>query len=267
MKPSKFVLNCMTLIYLVHCGGIKANEKLTVAFGEVLAPWVLAGDNKGIIIEIFESAVAPLGYEVTPIYLPYARRINAYQMGLVDVASDMNPNTIKGHNLVGFFSDIAYSYENFAFSLHKRNFHFTHMDQLKNYSLLSWQDAAIHLGAEYAKMVKNHPHYSETFDQYNQVKMLFLERYDVVQMDAQIFAYYRAKISESNDKISIQQVDRFPLFGASPNGFMFRTKKLRDAFNEQLTHLKTSGEYANIFARYSMDSAKTAIQAPELPIN
>ncbi|WP_340677611.1 transporter substrate-binding domain-containing protein [Paraglaciecola sp.] len=245
------MMTCLTVIYITCSSGTKAAEKLTVAFGEVLAPWVLAESNKGIIIEIFESAVRPMGFEVEHVYLPYARRINAYQNGLVDVTSDINLNTIQGHALKGFFSDIAYTYENFAFSLHKRHFNFSHMNELKKHSLLSWQDAAIHLGAEYAQMVKSHAQYSETFDQSNQVKMLFLERYDVVQMDAQIFAYYRAKIAGSDGVDTTQRVDSFPLFGDSPNGFMFRTKKMRDDFNVQLKKLKQTGEYAEIFARYT----------------
>ena len=125
------------------------------------------------------------------------------------------------------------------------------MNDLKNHSLLSWQDAAVHLSGEYAQMVKNHPRYSETFDQSNQVKMLFLGRYDVVQMDAQIFAYYRAKIAGSGAVDTTQQVDSFPLCGASHNGFLFRTKKMRDDFNLQFDLLKNTGEYGRIFTRYT----------------
>jgi polar amino acid transport system substrate-binding protein len=261
MKSGRSTLTCLAVMYLTHSNGVKAAEKLTVAFGEVLAPWVLSKSNKGIIVEIFESAVRPMGFAVDHVYLPYARRINSYQNGLVDVTSDINPSTIEGHDLKGFFSDIAYTYENFAFSLHKRNFKFTQMNDLKKYSLLSWQHAAVHLGGEYAQMVKNHPRYSETFDQSNQVRMLFLQRYDVVQMDAYIFDYYRAKIAGSKGVDTTQQVDSFPLFGASPNGFMFRTKKMRDDFNVQLEHLKQTGEYARIFARYTAESRRSL--APE----
>ena len=250
MHSKKVILASVLVGFLAGGTNLQAAEKLTVAFGEILAPWVLADSDKGIIIDIFEEAVEPLGFAVEPVYLPYARILSAYKNGLVDVVSDINLNTIQGHHLEGYFSDIAYSYENFAFSLHKRQFNFTHMDQLRDHSLLSWQDAAIHLGDEYAEMVNKHPQYSETFDQSIQVKMLFLERYDVVQMDKQIFAYYRAKIASSNDVDTSQKVDSFPLFGASPNGFMFRTKKLRDDFNQQLAHLKQTGQYQLIFERY-----------------
>ena len=83
---------------------------------------------------------------------PYARRINAYKTDEVDVVSDMNLNTINEHGLKGYLSDTAYAYENFAFSLHKNNFEFNELKDLKNHSLLSWQDAAIHLGEAYANI-------------------------------------------------------------------------------------------------------------------
>ncbi|WP_339724202.1 transporter substrate-binding domain-containing protein [uncultured Paraglaciecola sp.] len=227
-----------------------SGEKITVAFGEVLAPWVIVDTNQGIIVDLFEAAMAPLGYEVDHYYLPYARRTKAYQVGDVDVVSDMNLNSIEQYDLQGYFSDIAYSYENFAFSLHKNNYHFTQLNDLKNHSLLSWQDAIVHLGKEYAMMASNNPRYSETFDQSMQVKMLFLERYEVIQMDAHIFDYYRAQLAKSTEIYTKVKVDRFALLGASPNGFLFKSEKLRNEFNQQLAWLKSTGEYQKIMQRY-----------------
>jgi len=117
--------------------------------------------------------------------------------------------------------------------------------------VLSWQDAGIHLGAEYAKMIANNPRYAETFDQSNQVRMLFLERVQVVQMDAQIFDYYHMKFSQTKEIDAHQKVDRFALFGASPNGFLFKVEKQRDEFNRQLKALRQSGEYDRIFFRHT----------------
>jgi polar amino acid transport system substrate-binding protein len=250
MKFKFLVKSSLSVALLLLANATHSAEKITVAFGEVLAPWVLADTNQGIIVDLFQAAMTPLGYEVEHLYLPYARRTKSYLDGDVDVVSDMNLKTINQYNLQGYFSDIAYSYENFAYSLHKNQFNFTQLKDLKEHSLLSWQDAAIHLGGDYGKMVNNHPHYGETFDQLIQVKMLFLERYEVIQLDANIFAYYRAKLAKSDDIDISQKVDRFALFGASPNGFLFKSEKLRDQFNTQLRKLKSTGEYQKIFARY-----------------
>jgi polar amino acid transport system substrate-binding protein len=225
-------------------------DKLKVAFGDALAPWVMPDTNNGIILDLISEALEPLGYTIEPIYYPYARRIKSYKLGLVDVACDMNLNTIKNENLSGFFSDEAYTYENFAFSLKEKGYQFKHLNELGNLRLLSWQGAITHLGDEYAKMASSNPFYSEHHDQELQIKMLFLKRVDVVQLDKQIFKYYRTKVSKKGDINTTEKVDRFTLFGKSPNGFLFRSVKIRDEFNQQLKILKDSGQYAAIFERY-----------------
>ena len=99
-------------------------------------------------------------------------------------------------------------------------------------------------------MVNSHDSYSETFDQLVQVKMLYLNKFDVVQMDANIFDYYRVQIINDGKINATQQVDRFGLFGESPNGFLFKSEALRNKFNTQLLRIKKSGEYQKIFDRY-----------------
>lgn len=250
MKLHSLAKLSVFIILLLVVNSVNANNKITVAFGEVLAPWVLANDNKGIIVDIFSEAMTPLGYEIEYVYLPYARRTKSYESGQVDVSSDMNLNTIEEYKLDGYFSDIAYSYENYAFSLQKNNFKFKTLSDLETHSVLSWQDAAVHLGEEYAAMVKNNSSYSEIFDQSSQVKMLFLERFEVIQMDGNIFDYYRAQLKSDSDVNLSQKVDRFALLGPSDNGFLFKSEKIRDDFNQQLAWLKSTGKYQKILNRY-----------------
>ena len=109
--------------------------------------------------------------------------------------------------------------------MHKNQYQLTQLSELKDYSLLSWQDTKIHLGVDYANMVNDNPRYSETFDQSIQVKMLFLERYEDIQMDAHIFDYYRAKLAMPDSVDMSQKVDRFAFLGVSSNGFCLNQKK------------------------------------------
>ena len=153
-------------------------------------------------------------------------------------------------NLAGFLSDDAYTYENFAFALKVKGYKFKHLNELGNLSLLSWQGAIAHIGNEYAQMATNNPYYFETNRQESQIKMLFLKRVDVVQLDEKIFDYFRAKVEQNGIVDTTEEVDRFPLFGASSNGFLFHDKKIRDEFNRQLQRLKDSGRYAEILNRY-----------------
>lgn len=250
----------MTLVCFQLSISAQANEKIKVAFGNALAPWVMHAKNEGIIIDIIEATMKPLGYEVQKVYLPYARRIKSYRQGLVDVVSDINSNTLKHDHLQGFLSDTAYTYTNYAYSLKKRNYQFKTMKDLVNYRLMSWQGAVDHLGDEYAEMALNNPLYSEHHNQSLQVKMLYFERVDVIQMDEQIFNYYRAEIASTGKIDTSAEVDRFDFFGTSPNSFLFRSIKMRDEFNKQLKQLRESGEYQKILNKYS--SSRPSTQTP-----
>jgi polar amino acid transport system substrate-binding protein len=245
--PSVIILSSL---YVGFSSSVYAQKVIKVAFGDALAPWVFPRENNGIIVDIITEALKPLGYTIENIYVPYARRINSYKSGIVDISSDMNQGTIHHEKLEGHFSHEAYAYQNYAFSLEKNKFNFKHMNELVNLKLVSWQGAIVHLGNEYAVMASKNPFYLEVHDQEAQIKMLFAERAEVVQLDLQIFKYYRSQVAK-NSRIDITQpVQRFPLFGRSPNGFLFKDRSIRDEFNKRLAIMKKNGEYQAIFDRY-----------------
>ena len=50
---------------------------------------------------------------------------------------------------------------------------------------------------------------------------------------------------------AIPEVDRFDFFGESQNGFLFRSIKMRDEFNQQLKLIKASGQHQEIMKKYN----------------
>lgn len=227
-------------------------KKIKVAFGNTLAPWVMTEDNNGILLDLITEAMEPLGYEIEKAYYPYGRRIMSYKSKTVDVVCDINQTNIINSNLSGYFSGVIYAYENFAFSLKKRDFNFSKINELSKYSILSWQGARKQLGSTYSLMADNNPSYMETYNQKLQVKMLFMERVDVIQLDKQIFQYYRANLIKSNEIDESIEVDQFSLFGKSQNGFLFRSVKARDDFVKQIEIMKADGRYNQIFNKYTL---------------
>ncbi len=209
--------------------------------------------NDGILIELISEAMEPLGYEIDKVYFPYARRVKSYQAKLVGVVCDINQNHINNSALEGYFSGIIYAYKNYAFSLKKRNYSFSHMSELSQYSLLSWQGARKQLGSTYDLMAASNPFYIETYDQKNQVKMLFLERVDIIQLDVQIFEFYRANLIEENEIDGNIEIDRFALFGTNPNGCLFHSSKARDDFVKQIALMKKDGRYNQVFNKYNKE--------------
>ena len=222
-------------------------EKLTVGFAGTRAPWVMPESQSGILIQLISEAMEPLGYEINKVYYPYARRLKLYQSKRVDVICDISQININNSNLKGHFSGIVYAYENYAYTLKKKNYDFTKISDLSNHSLLSWQGAKKKLGSDYEFMATNNTFYSETHDQKLQIKMLFKERVDVIQIDKYIFEYYRSNIADEGEIDTSPEVDHFSLFGKNPNGFLFHSLKARNDFVKQIAAMKADGRYNKIF--------------------
>lgn len=241
----------VTLILLASSFYGQAKQTITVAFGNALAPWVMPANNTGIIVDIITQTLTQAGYTITPVYYPYLRRINSFKNNQVDVSSDMNLNTMRSEGLTGYFSGNVYQYQNYLISLSENQFNFKTIEDVGQHSLISWQGALTHLGTKYQQAMLKNPNYTETHDQTLQVKMLFLKRFDIAQMDLQIFKYYRQQIDNSGRIDTSLKVDLFPVLGASPNGFLFKDKEVRDAFVKELAKLKANGGYQKIFDKYT----------------
>lgn len=249
----KFIL-LLPLVFIAFSAHCK--QKITVVFGDTLAPWVIPSNHSGIIMDIMKAALEPEGYQIDPYYYPYARRINSYRNGLVDVSIDMNANTMEAEGLTGYFSGSVYQYQNYLISLSDNQFQFKTLQDVGTHSLISWQGALQHLGEEYKNVMAKNPNYTETHDQALQVKMIFLKRYEVAQMDIQIFKYHRNQIQNEGIINTKAKVDLFPVLGASPNGFLFKDETLRDVFVERIKQLKASGEFQQIFDKYTVESTQ-----------
>ena len=220
MKLNFFIITTITtlLVSSFACAS-PTKQKLVVGLGETLPPFVMSHTNIVITLDIIKAA----GYEIEPRYYPYTRRAKGYIDGKLDILADINLSTENGNLLSGYISNEAYVYENVEITLKSKQFNFTKIADLTHYSLISWPSAAIHLGEEYAKMAKANTQYYEVHDQSLQVKMLFSNKVDVIQMDKQSFDYYRSTLKDID---TTQSVDRFALFGKSPNGYLFKSKRL-----------------------------------------
>ncbi len=241
----------LCFLFLFTSVNAYCHKNLTVAFGNALAPWVFPENDTGIVVDIITAALEPVGYTIIPSYTPYARRINTYKNDLVDVASDMNMNTITTEELVGFYSGPIYQYQNYLIALSENNFTLNSLEDVGSHSLIGWQGAKGHLGELYRNIVSENPNYEETHDQALQVKMLFMKRFEVAQMDSHIFKFYRNQIQSSGIVDTSPKVDFFPVLGSSPNGFLFKDKAVRDIFIERIKLLKANGEYQKIYDKYT----------------
>ncbi len=248
MKKSMLYLFVIGMGLAANC---HASETIKVAFGNALPPWVIPTNNEGIIIDMLKETFKGTGYSIKPIYYPYARRIISYKQGKAGAVCDMNAKIVKGNGLKGYLTQIAYFYENIGVSLKKNGFKFEKISDLTGHSVVSWQGAKTAIGGEYEKMANANKKYSEVANQEKQIKLVFLNRADLIQLDRQIFKYYRNKMSKDGRFNTKEPVDIFPLFGKNECGFLFRDGKAGKTFDGNFAKLKESGRYKELFEKYT----------------
>lgn len=241
----------LTVVLLILSSQICfAEQILKIVFGDALHPWVIPEKNDGIIIDIIKETLEPSGYIIEPVYVPLARRLLTYKYGKVDVVCDINPKILKVSKLKGYLSVPAYAYENIFISLKKKGYKFFEISDLTDYELTAWQGAKIMIGGEYADMASKNKRYNEKANQMTQIKLLY-KREIVIQLDRQIFKYFRKKVSEESNIDTNQPIDIFPLLGKNRCSFLFRDKKTQVIFDKNFEKLKKNNKYNRIFKKYS----------------
>lgn len=235
---------------------VAAEEALKVSFGNALHPWMMPETDEGIAVNIFKTAMAETGRRVETLYVPFHRRIIAYNEGLTDVAAIVTERDVKANGMEGYLSDVAAVFENGFFALKKNGYKIDTIMDARERSVVAWQGAKVMLAGDFAKMADACVGYREIADQLTQVRLLFSGRADLVAMDRNIFNYYRREVDKDKRFDARQPVDLFPLGGRNETGFLFRDKALCEIFNANLKKMKENGEYQKIIDHYTkMDVA------------
>lgn len=251
----KFFKRYLMVGMLFSCAftqSVFANSPLKIAFGNSLPPWVFPDQDKGILVDLTRLSFLKTDYQIQAVYYPYARRIKAYKNGQVDVVTDMTPQVVAEEKLEGYLSLRFYYYENIAISLAEHKFVINNLDDLSSLRVLAWQGAINTLSPEYASMATANPLYKETHNQQSQIEMLYRKRTDVIQLDAQIFSYYRQKVALEGKVDTQISINYAPIFGRNYCAFLFRDKAVRDIFNEQIKRIQADEkQYQAIYDRYA----------------
>ena len=218
-------------------------KELTFAVGLALAPYNIPEKNRGIELDIVRESLAMKGYRIKTKYVPFARRIREIEQGEVDGVLTVNENS----DLDVYLSDQHIVCENVAVSLEKKNFKIEKIADLKDKSILTFQNAKKYLGKEFVAAAESSPDYREISKQELQINLLYGDRVDVIVLDKRIFYYHK-----KNNKLvdTTQPIDMFYIFEKVPFCVGFVDKRVRDDFNEGLKKLLESGRYDEIVNKY-----------------
>ncbi len=252
MAPIKTITFFLILMGLINILVLDIwADDITIGVGHTRVPYIIKETNSGLEIDIIKAAFNQQGCFVKFRYLTNKRVGFFLKQRKVDGILMNKAYDFKKHlGIDAFCSDVHITYHNYAISLSKNRFSIISVDDLKDKSVIGFQDAHKYLGPEFAYMAEKNSNYIEKPEQMTQVYRLFLERAQVVVSDKMIFMYYRKKaLNEDNFDVT-SPVTFHNIFSAGPIHGIFLDKQIRDVLNRGLKKIRETGQYDKILKRY-----------------
>jgi len=219
------------------------SKELILAIGLSIPPYNIPETNSGIELDIVREALKNKGYTIKPKYVPFARRNKELINHKVDGVLTINTDS----GIDAFYSDEHIFCENVVISLTKNGFEIDSPEDLKDKSIVAFQDATIYLGQDFSSMAKANSKYKEVANQNLQINLLYSGRVDMIVLDKNIFYYHRKhnQIVDTTEPVTLHAI-----FGPTPFRVAFIDKKVRDDFNEGLKTLRSTKRYDEIVKKY-----------------
>ncbi|MBT1443721.1 transporter substrate-binding domain-containing protein [Shewanella sp. JM162201] len=222
-----------------------AADTLDIGVSFAIPPYVIQANSSGLELDILTEALARSGHRATIHYQPLARTFRELQDGKLDGIINTQPHILDGV----YYSEVVIRFQNCAFSLSGRKLSISSIADLKDKSVVAFQQAGRLLGDEF-KPIAAQESYSEIAAQRNQVHVLFKGRTDVIIMERSIFGYYRKQEINSGFFDAQAPVDEHCIFPPTDYRFAFRSEKIRDDFNRGLRDISEDGTLDAIRSKY-----------------
>jgi polar amino acid transport system substrate-binding protein len=232
---------CFLAFDVLPC--LSGPKELTMAVGLALPPYNIPETDSGIEMDIVREALKIKGYAVKAKYVPFARVRKELMDREVDGALTINPDS----GIQAFYSNEHLICQNVVVTLKKNAFHVREIADLKDKSVLAFQDATLYLGKDFASMADQNAKYREIAKQEIQINLLYTNRVDAIVLDKNIFYHHR---KHNNMVDTSQAIDIWRIFPPTPFSVAFVDEKVRDDFNKGLKQLQESGRYDEIVKKY-----------------
>jgi len=242
-----FTVSSILLPGSVFCEQIKLSVGLTVS------PYVIKAQNpdqkmSGFEVDIVREALGLKGYEVKFILQPLKRTKLSFNEKKVAGVLTIKENYPQVEGT--FLSDDYITYHNFAVTLARENRIINSINDLAGKKIIAFQQAQFALGKQFQTMANQNPNYKEMASQERQIGMFFYKRTEVIITDDRIFKYYKIRLKNIPTE---QAVTFHDLFEESSFKIAFWKQNIRDAFNQGLKNIRSSGRYNNIIKSYIED--------------
>lgn len=237
------------LASVIGTGHVVAEEApapatLRIGMQSVVAPFVMPGQQTGLLVDVLRAAFATQHIASDFIYLPNVRLEQQLRDGKVDVSAGAKPGQMQW----GYLSHWpVMNFHNMAITLRSHIPALNHIDELKQYRVTAFRNARKFLGPAYNVATEN-SNYREASTMPS--AGLLLNRMDVIISQPDIFRYYLIRqMPEAKERL-----DEFAFHDILGPGnlywFAFRSEAQRDAFERGIAEIYNSGEIDHIIERY-----------------
>ena len=244
MKKTAWAVAAM-LVMVMGAAMAQARD-VVVAAPRSVPPYVIPEGWRGIEYDVVKQSLAIAGHTVVPKLTVLARLPKEMQLGEIDAAMTMRPET----GVVACYSDPHVTYRNYAISLDKNDVTIDSVAGLSDKSVVAFQNAHVYLGEEYGRAVQNATSYREEANQVVQALLLYGDRVQAVVADVNIFRWFASQTEVRGRVDATQKLRLHPIFPPTDYQVAFRDPALCAQFNAGLRQLRASGEFDRIVARY-----------------
>ena len=241
-----FIPFLLLISYLNVAANISyAQEKISLLTGLAKPPYILEDGQTGLQLDLIKEAFACKNIDVGFVNIPLGRNITSLKSmevaGMITLPANFDYPGI-------FLSKPYIIYQNVAIHLADKRFKIEKMADLSLMSIGAFQNARKFISDDYTEAVSSALEYREIADQNEQITMLFERSVEVIILDINIFKYF---LKLNKDKIYQKPIMIKDLFVEQAYSIGFKTKKLRDIFNEGLACIKNNGSYQATYVHYS----------------
>ncbi|MFT7432751.1 MAG: polar amino acid transport system substrate-binding protein [Alphaproteobacteria bacterium] len=239
------ILVMLVCIFSAGFSHADISKTITIITSSSIPPYVISKTHSGIAIDLIRETLALKGYRVKFSYATNKRveqEINNKRVhGAFNIPHTAQTDLFESHSIV--------TYNNVAITLTSKNIEINKTEDLQGKSITAFQKAAEFLGQQYKDATKKNLRYSEVTKQHLQILMLHKDRSDVIVMEENVFYYYKQQLQRlKRIKKSPHTIHR--IFPPAKRFAVFKSKQVRDDFNDGLKQLHSNGRYKQIVAQY-----------------
>ena len=246
--PSRRFFTWILLCFLVRAEA--ADQTVTISFAASNAPyaWVSDGQVRGLEFDIMSAALALSGFRLEAVARPYARLSKLLVNEKIDGVTGQHPSDLPGF----YFSEPYMSYNNYAIVRKDSGITVQDIDGMLAHSVVAWRGASEFLGLEGMEPQRfaaaREKTYLEFADQPTSFRYFWNRRADVLLSDRYIYeTYLRDHPDSAKDVPAVTYLRILP---ENVVQAAFKSREVRDAFDQGLRRLKETGGYQRLVDSY-----------------